>query len=70
MFVLSPTHSGGILNFMFWILGLNIAYFVNVLLLLRFWVPRFYCRYIVLSFSHSDEVLFVIFGRRYHFYFL
>ena len=37
------THSGGILKFVFLVLGLKIAYFgkvLRLLLLLRFWVPR------------------------------
>ena len=40
---LCRTHSGGILKFVFWVLGLKNAYFGKVLRLLpllRFWVPR------------------------------
>merc|ERR1712015_102884 len=43
MLQLTRAHSGGILKFVFWVLGLKNAYFgkvLRLLLLLRFWVPR------------------------------
>merc|ERR1712015_410050 len=70
---LSRTHSGGILKFVFWVLGLKNAYFgkvLRLLLLLRFWVPR--CCFLKSSKSGLSEKymvygLFLAVKKLYHF---